>query len=78
MYFMLGMIVRPIFIDFVGLFIPFISHFWLIRGENDIECGALKVVELSLINYSFLVIANFGQISMIVLMIIKYRNQFEQ
>jgi len=52
--------VRPVFIDLVGPFVPFISYLWLIRNENDQECGAVKSYELSIINYSFLVVVNIG------------------
>jgi len=58
--------------DLVGPFIPFISYFWLIAGEKDIDCGKVKSFELSIINYSFLSIVNIGQIMMIVSMIVKY------
>jgi len=54
------MMVRPIFMDFIGPGIPFLSYFWLIRTENDLECGAVKSYELSIINYSFLLVVNIG------------------
>lgn len=57
---MFGMVVRPIFMDFIGPFIPFISYFWVIRSENELECGTIRSYELSVINYSFLVVVNIG------------------
>ena len=39
-YIVFGMIIRPLFIDFVGPTIPFISSFWLdIKDSADKECG---------------------------------------
>lgn len=77
-YLVFGMFIRPIFMDLVGPFIPFISYFWLIAGEKDIDCGKVKSFELSIINYSFLSIVNIGQIMMIVSMIVKYSIQFKE
>ena len=31
MYVIFGMVIRPIFMDFIGPFIPFISYYWMIR-----------------------------------------------
>jgi len=56
-----GMVIRPIFIDLVGPFIPFMSYFWLIKSEKEeTECGGVKSYELSIINYSFLLAINIG------------------
>ena len=77
-YLMFGMIIRPVFMDFIGPFVPFISQFWLIRNQNDPECGTVRSDELSIINYPFLLVASIGQMVMIVLMMIKYNSQFDK
>ena len=38
-YIVFGRIVRPLFIDLVGPFVPFMSYFWVVRNEGDLECG---------------------------------------
>jgi len=54
------MIIKPIFVDLIGPMIPFISWFWLVRNETEVECGGVKEYELSIVNYSFLILVNVG------------------
>jgi len=42
MYSLLGMRLRFLFIDFVGIFIPFTAHFYMIANEGDMQCGTVK------------------------------------
>ena len=57
-YIVFGTVIKPIFIDFIGPMIPFISYFWLIRSKGDLQCGGIKEKELSIINYSYLLVTN--------------------
>jgi len=77
-YTIFGTLIRPIFIDFVGPIIPFISYFWLIRSKGDLECGGIKEKELSVINYSYLLLTNIGQVMAILLIMIRHRNTFKE
>jgi len=68
-----GVIMRTIFIDFIGPLIPLISYFWIIRSEDDLECGGLKYYELYRINYIYLLITNIPQMIVVISMMIRYR-----
>jgi len=46
--------------DFFGPFVPFVSYFWVIKDENDLECGMVKSFELSMIYYLGLFVASIG------------------
>ena len=75
-YSVFGKFIRPIYIDFVGPFLPFLSYFMLIRSENDLECGTMKTDQLNLINYLALGLFNIGQLILIAIMWISFRNIF--
>jgi len=70
--------VRPDFICLLGPIIPFTGYFWVIRNESDKECGGIKELELSIVNYLYLFITYIGQIMVITLIIAKYRNRYKE
>ena len=59
-YLVFGKIIRPIYIDFIGPFLPFLSAFMIIRNENDSKCGTMKIGQLNLINEIALGVFNIG------------------
>ena len=77
-YFIFGMLVRPIFMDFIGPFLPFLSVFQVVRNEGDSECANVKDQQLSLINYLALALFSASQLFGIMNIMAKYKKEFRE